>query len=92
MSNRTTTTTVIRSEKNGAGEWQEWEKTVTTVVERDDEGYPYGPINPFVARTRPHFDWRKSGPINDYMAWYDSLGFRPAAKKKETEQEDGQDG
>lgn len=47
MSNRTTTTTVIRSEKNDAGEWEEWEKTVTTVVERDDEGNPYGPITPY---------------------------------------------
>ncbi|MFF1701207.1 hypothetical protein [Streptomyces sp. NPDC058252] len=83
MANRTTTTTVIRSEKNDSGEWEEWEKTVTTVVERDDEGYPYGPIQ------YPYFTPSKlrdpGGKIGDYIRWYDSLGARPAVKREEKE-------
>jgi hypothetical protein len=61
---------------------------VTTVVERDDEGYPYGPIqyglNPFSFGPRRS----KGGAISDYMTWYESLNARPA----KTDEEDGQDG
>ncbi|MGW0626121.1 hypothetical protein [Streptomyces sp. NPDC002758] len=90
MSRKTTTTTVVHSEKDKDGNWSEFSKTVTTVVERDDDGNPYGPLaslygyNPFVRRS-------KSGLIGDYLTWYDALGARPA-KKQEPEQEDGQDG
>jgi hypothetical protein len=84
VSRKTTTTTVVHSEKDQDGNWSESSKTVTTVVERDDDGYPYGPIryglNPF------SFGGRKAGAIGDYIAWYDSLSARPADKK---EPEDG---
>jgi hypothetical protein len=90
VSRKTTTTTVVHSEKDKDGNWSEFSKTVTTVVERDDDGNPYGPIlthypygyNPFVRRS-------KSGTYGDWMAWYDSIGAKPADKK---EPEDGTDG
>jgi hypothetical protein len=44
VANRTTTTTVVQSRKDSDGNWEPYERTVTTVVERDDEGYPYGPV------------------------------------------------
>jgi hypothetical protein len=44
VSRKTTTTTVVYSEKDKDGNWSEFSKTVTTVVERDDDGYPYGPL------------------------------------------------
>jgi hypothetical protein len=76
---------VVHSEKDKDGNWSEFSKTVTTVVERDDDGYPYGPIryglNPFSFGQRS-----KGGAIGDYIAWYDSLGARPAKK----DEEDGQ--
>jgi hypothetical protein len=83
---------VVHSEKDKDGNWSEFSKTVTTVVERDDDGNPYGPIlsnypfgyNPFARRS-------KSAAYGDWMTWYDSLNARPA-KKDEQEQEDGQDG
>jgi hypothetical protein len=87
VSRKTTTTTVVHSEKDQDGNWSEFSKTVTTVVERDDDGYPYGPIryglSPF------SFGGRKSGLIGDYIAWYDRLNAKPADKK---EPEDGTDG
>ncbi|MER5754410.1 hypothetical protein [Streptomyces sp. NPDC002088] len=90
MARKTTTTTTVNSRKDSDGNWEEYDRQVVTVVERDDEGYPYGPIrfnpghyglNPFVQRS-------KTGAYGDWMAWYEALGARPAAK----EQEDGQDG
>jgi hypothetical protein len=89
VSRKTTTTTVVHSEKDKDGNWSEFSKTVTTVVERDDEGYPYGPLT----NLRLGLDYTKSryGRYGDFLAWYDSFGARPA-KKQEPEQEDGQDG
>jgi hypothetical protein len=89
VSRKTTTTTVVHSEKDKDGNWSEFSKTVTTVVERDDDGYPYGPLVNFYLGGR--YAKQRYGQIGDYMAWYDALGARPA-KKQEPEQEDGQDG
>jgi hypothetical protein len=78
VANRTTTSTVIKSDKDEEGNWQEWDRVVTTVVERDDDGYPYGPIssprfpvNPYAQYASPLF----SGQIGDYFtqgAWVDN--------------------
>jgi hypothetical protein len=77
---------VVHSEKDKDGNWSEFSKTVTTVVERDDEGWPYGPIryglNPF------SFGGRKGG-YGDYLAWYDELSAW-SAKKDKKGKEDGQ--
>lgn len=83
MSRKTTTTTVVHSEKDKDGNWSEFSKTVTTVVERDDEGYPYGPINPFVQYT-------SLKPISlPYL--YDGF-LRPRSKPKKADGEGRQDG
>jgi hypothetical protein len=106
VANKTTTTTVVHSEKDSSGDWRETDRSVTTVVERDDEGYPYGPINPLVTwRSRPFGKNRYAdylgGQIGDYFRWYDSMGARPAVKVDEPvepvepvepEDKDGQDG
>jgi hypothetical protein len=83
---------VVHSKKDQDGNWNEFSRTVTTVVQRDEDGYPYGPLRynyglgPFSYGQRP-----KSGLLGDYIAWYDSLNASPA-KKDEQEPEDGQDG
>jgi hypothetical protein len=79
VSRKTTTTTVVHSEKDADGNWSEFAKTITTVVERDDEGYPYGPV-PLPKGLSPY----GYGP---YFSW-DYLGRR----SKPTDQEDGQNG
>jgi hypothetical protein len=64
---------------------------VTTVVERDDEGYPYGPLGNIYLGGR--YAKQRYGQIGDYLAWYEALGARPARKQEqEPEQEDGQNG
>jgi hypothetical protein len=78
VARKTTTTTVIRSEKSDSGEWEEWEKTVTTVVERDEEGLPYGPIIPY------------PGPKHLSQQYFYDGFLRPRSKPRK--QEDGQDG
>jgi hypothetical protein len=69
----------VKSEKDGDGNWTEYAKIVTTVVERDDDGYPYGaipaPPGPFT------FGKSRAGDVGDYMTWYRSIGARPANKK-----------
>jgi hypothetical protein len=100
VARKTTTTTVVHSEKDSNGDWQETDKSVTTVVERDDDGYPYGPINPFATwNSRPYGKNRYSGflggQIGDYFRLYDAMGARPAVKVDEPvepEEKDGQDG
>jgi hypothetical protein len=75
VSRKTETTEVVYSEKF-KDEWQEVHKTVTTVttiIERDDAGYPYTPWP-----TSP--SWRVGRP-GDYMSWYSSHGAVPAYKK-----------
>jgi hypothetical protein len=89
VARKTTTTTTTESRKSKDGEWEEYHRTVTTVVERDDDGYPYGPLANFYLGGR--YAKQRYGQIGDYMAWYNALGARPA-KKQEPEQEDGQDG
>lgn len=88
MSSKTTTTTEVHSRKDKDGNWSEFAKTVTTVVERDEDGYPYGPItyNPFLYGQRS-----KSGLLGDYIDWYDRLAASPA-KKNEQKPEEGQNG
>jgi hypothetical protein len=68
------------------GEWEEIHRTVTTVVERDDEGYPLtlpnSGIRFYTGRKSPY-------GYGDYFGWYNALGARPAVKR---EKEDGTDG
>jgi hypothetical protein len=86
VARKTTTTTTTESRKDQDGDWEEYRRTVTTVVERDDEGYPYGPLsNVYLGAQYAKNRYR------DYLTWYDVLGARPA-RKQEPEQEDGQDG
>jgi hypothetical protein len=87
VARKTTTTTVVYSEKTSDGSWNEQSKTVTTVVERDDEGYPYGPVSYPVWTPRPYGKKRYgdlfSGRIGNYVNWYDfygSMGAAPAAQ------------
>jgi hypothetical protein len=76
VANRTTTTESVYSEKNADGGWDEVSKTVTTTTERDDEGYPYGPI-----RYNPYDRARRKGPtLADYFSWY-SLGAYDVSNK-----------
>lgn len=83
MSRKTTTTTVVHSEKDKDGNWSEFSKTVTTVVERDDDGYPYGPINPFVQYTG----------LKHLSLPYLYDGFlRPRSKPKKADEGDVQNG
>lgn len=90
MSRKTTTTTVVHSHKDKNGDWHEYDKTVTTVVERDDDGNPYGPIrfNPGYYGLNPFVQRNKSGAYGDWLAWYDSFSAKPARK----DPEDGTDG
>ncbi|MFE9525123.1 hypothetical protein [Streptomyces sp. NPDC006631] len=81
MSSKTTTTTVVLSEKDAEGNWTETSKSVTTVTtEWDDDGYPYGPIR---AGLNPYNLTGRKTPYGDYIAWYDALNARPAKKKPE---------
>lgn len=80
MARKTTTTTTTESRKGLDGNWEEYHRTVTTVVERDDDGYPYGPIQnaPY-----PYFaaDWalkRYGQARTDWRHFYDAFGARPA--------------
>jgi hypothetical protein len=77
----------VYSAKDVNGAWQETRRVVTTVVERDDEGWPYGPIryglNPF------SFGGRKGGRYGDWIGWYDELGARPAKKDDQDNKEQG---
>ncbi len=89
MANKTTTTTVVHSRKDSDGNWAPYERTVTTVVERDDEGYPYGPLtNAYLGGRYVKDRYRYYG---NYRTWYDSLGFRPASKP-EQDKKDEQNG
>jgi hypothetical protein len=90
VSRKTTTTTVVHSEKDKEGNWSEFSKTVTTVVERDDDGYPYGPlVNTYLGSQYAKNRYgSRSGLLGDYIAWYDSLSARPA----KTDEEDGTNG
>jgi hypothetical protein len=87
VSNRTTTTTVVKSEKDQDGNWSEYVKIVTTVVERDDDGYPYGAIP-----TPPSpitFPKRRYSDIADYLTWYNYIGAIPASKRDTRDVNDG---
>lgn len=71
MSRKTTTTTVVHSRKDASGDWRETEKTVTTVVERDDDGYPY---------TVPRFTPK---PFFGGYGWMDGFHVRPVNKRED---------
>jgi hypothetical protein len=92
VANKTTTTTTVHSRKDSAGNWQEYDKTVTKVVERDDDGYPYGPIPaappyPFISPSG------KRRFADDYMTWYGQFGTIPAVKTENPQdKEKPQDG
>jgi hypothetical protein len=80
VSPKTTTTTTVHSRKDSDGEWQEYEKTVvTTRVERDDDGYPYGPVPNAYPPAWPR-GRRPFGGASAYMALYDELGAVQARK------------
>jgi hypothetical protein len=102
VARKTTTTTVVYSEKTSDGTWNEQSKTVTTVVERDDEGYPYGPVPYSVWTARPDFSGRYVNSFGDQIGNFfgvnDYLSERPAAPKPQqvdvtdSVKEDGHDG
>jgi hypothetical protein len=72
VSRKTTTTTVVHSRKDASGDWRETEKTVTTVVERDDDdGYPY---------TVPRFTPK---PFFGGYGWMDGFHVRPVNKRED---------
>ncbi|MDX3260811.1 hypothetical protein PV336_16460 [Streptomyces sp. MI02-2A] len=57
---------MVNSRKDSDGNWEPYERSVTTVVERDDEGYPYGPIqsnranNEFIHHLRVYEAWKQA--------------------------------
>jgi hypothetical protein len=91
VARKTTTTTTTESRKDSSGAWEEYHRTVTTVVERDDEGYPWGPLTNLYLGL-DYGKRRYGGRYGDFLSWYDSFGARPASKPEKPEQEDGQDG
>jgi hypothetical protein len=89
VARKTTTTTTVQSNKDSDGNWQEFHKEVVTVVERDEDGYPYGPLDSIFSGSQ--YAKNRYGRYGDFLTWYELLGARPASKPQ-PEQEDGQDG
>lgn len=92
MANRTWTTTEIKSHKDGEGNWVEISKVVTTVQERDDDGYPYGPV-PNVPGGITDYAKRVYGDLGispyGYGPYFGLAGFRPRPAAKPEQQEEG---
>lgn len=82
MTRKTTTTTTIQSKKDSDGDWQEYHRKTVTVVERDDEGYPYGPV---VQYSQPPFKFPNPYGYGEYFSWGQGTG-------RSKRREDGQDG
>lgn len=87
MARKTTTTTVVYSDKDSDGNWRERTRSVTTVVEHDDEGYPYGPFSPGA------FSWPyrygRTAAFDHLSQYYSDIGASPLVKRSMREGKDG---